>query len=1238
MKCLTGRVLTWNKLLANGFWLLTHLVLPLTLFSQASIPPLEFVENKGQWAQEVHFRAELGQGTVFLSDNHFTYIFEEKGNCSHFACGHESSEMTKLMHSIRVHFEGANPNPLVQGFDKFPTHHNYYLGDDPARWASKVPLYQKVTYYQIYPGIDLKVQSVQGSLKYDLILEPGSDPELCQFRYEGARSLAISPNGDLIIQTHVGAVIEKAPFSYQIIDGEKIEVACHYKLEGEILSFEFPNGYLQEHPLIIDPVLVFGTYSGARASNWGFTATYDKWGNAFGGGIIFNNTYPATLGAFQQSYGGGSRDISLSKFSPDGTQLVFATYLGGNDGEQPHSMVAGPNGELIIYGRTFSENFPTTPFAYDTTYNGSGDLYLTKLDSSGAMIASTFLGGTDADGVINRFPSGGNPGSFLYYNYGDDARGEIVLDEKNNCYIATVTQSQDFPIATLPVDSYSGGLDACIAKLSPNLDQLLWSSYFGGANDDAVYSMKVLREDILYVTGGTASVDFPVTPQSATPSFQGQNDAFVARINLANSTIEASTFLGTGANDQAYFIELDKEGSVFVFGQSEGNMPVIGNVYSNWLAKQFITKLTPQLDQIQLQTVFGTLASPQPDISPTAFLVDNCGRIYVSGWGPLGQFQGRMPLTSDAYQDSTDGTHFYLGVFEKDLDTLIYGTYFAEYDQGQGSAEHVDGGTSRFDKKGIVYHAVCASCGGTSGFPTTPGAYSTSNRAGTSATTGCNMAVFKMDFQLPTVDADFIPEGSFAEPTYSGCNPLTLHFNNVSTGLSTTTSVWDFGDGSPKDSSLSPTHIYTQAGTYEVSLVVSDPNTCNGFDTLVKKIEVYSTAQLDAGPAATICRGDSVQLSASVIGGSQFEWDMAPGLSQTQALTPFVKPVDNQLYFLRANDRGECPVEDSVWVFVKPTIELTLTPDTAICRGTSFVLKAEGAETYKWQFDSSLSALTIPNPIASPQKTTQYTLYGDPDSLCRDTASMTVTVYEVPHTQMWASKTEVCERHLATLYAAGGLTYEWSHSSQTGDSLQIWPRQSRWYYVRAINGTCASKWDSVYIEVYKWPQTGFSAQQSGPFAPMTIQLINNSMYAFRYEWRFGDRSPISTEKNPIHVYQDSGTYTIQLSAFNRLGCRRSTFYTLYVDKVKYFVPNAFSPNDDGYNDQFSILGHGLDQLAFRVFDRWGKLLYAQTGSAISWDGKHKGTSVPEGVYPYTLEVIGLDGLKYVKQGTITVIR
>ncbi|MFZ9455612.1 MAG: hypothetical protein ACO27Q_10315, partial [Bacteroidia bacterium] len=255
----------------------------------------------------------------------------------------------------------------------------------------------------------------------------------------------------------------------------------------------------------------------------------------------------------------------------------------------------------------------------------------------------------------------------------------------------------------------------------------------------------------IYITGGSNSNSFsyPV-PGLKQSNNGGRADGFLLRMDLNSMWLLSYTFIGTAAYDQSYFVKTDKYGKPFVYGQTEGIMPSSNAVYANKDAKMFIKKLDLNLNIIELETTFGALNKTKPDLSPTAFLVDECERIFISGWGGINFTTGftgggtyNMPITTDAYQKTTDGYDFYLGVFSKNLETLLYGTYFGGKSSSSNYAhEHVDGGTSRFDKRGIIYQSVCAGCGGNSLFPTTPGVWSPQNNS-----SNCNNAVFKFDFE-----------------------------------------------------------------------------------------------------------------------------------------------------------------------------------------------------------------------------------------------------------------------------------------------------------------------------------------------------------------------------------------------------------------------------------------------------------------------------------------------------------
>ncbi len=215
-------------------------------------------------------------------------------------------------------------------------------------------------------------------------------------------------------------------------------------MEGDVVKFKVKN-YTPGTPLVIDPTQIFFSYTGSTADNWGFTATYGPDGSFFSGGIVFSAGFPTSTGAFSESYNGGEFDIGIMKLTPDGSNRVYATYIGGNDQDQPHSLIADPQGNLIIAGRTRSDNYPVT---VSTTYGKGGgwDIIVTKLNATGsALIGSMKLGGTGDDGVNIKERDGTQGTLSLNRNYGDDARSEVILDGAGNVYVASSTQSTSSP-------------------------------------------------------------------------------------------------------------------------------------------------------------------------------------------------------------------------------------------------------------------------------------------------------------------------------------------------------------------------------------------------------------------------------------------------------------------------------------------------------------------------------------------------------------------------------------------------------------------------------------------------------------------------------------------------------------------------------------------------------------------------------------------------------------------------
>src|SRR3989337_3024485 len=473
-----------------------------------STPPIKFIENKKQWPANIHFSARVPGGNMMIHAGKFQYYFldeqrlEELHEQSHHSYNESDGSLPSdemiYGHAVEVNFIGANPESLPLPFGKSTEYYNYFLGNDAGRWASKAFAYDGFTYPSLYKDVSLKVYSVGQHVKYDFVVAPHGDASQILLEYSGAESLTLN-NGILEVKTSIAEIFEQRPTAYQWIDGRKVLVSCEYYLDGNQLSFCFPQGYDPCYELIIDPLLIFSTYSGSSADNWGSTATPGEQGNLYSSGVTSHNnggTFPASPGAFQTAYG-GLYDIAILKYDSAGQQLLYASYLGGNNSESPHSLVMNSKGELIVLGTTSSFNFPTSVNALDRNFNGGtavthvvpynngSDIFVARISKDGSqLLSSTFLGGSLNDGLNPSFGA-------LTKNYGDELRGDIITDAEGNVYISSVTASLNFP-ATKGYDiSYNGGdTDAILVKLNPDLSAVIWSTFLGGSGTDASHTLK----------------------------------------------------------------------------------------------------------------------------------------------------------------------------------------------------------------------------------------------------------------------------------------------------------------------------------------------------------------------------------------------------------------------------------------------------------------------------------------------------------------------------------------------------------------------------------------------------------------------------------------------------------------------------------------------------------------------------------------------------------------------------
>ena len=833
--------------------------------------------NKGQWVDNVKFKIDLNQGDLFIEEDGLTYSLSSGGKHIEESHGHLEEKQEPIVgHVIRAKFLGSSWKGRSYVSDSSSFYRNYILGNNPEDWFGKIYGYKSVRLYDYYNGIDMLLNGNEG-LKYSFIVNPHVNADQIRINYKGQSKLRLDSAGNLHVGNRFGEIIESKPIAWtEDESGRKKTVKVAFELHGSEVTFTFPEGYDTSNKLVIDPTLTFSTFTGSTADNWGMTATPDSNGNLFGGGICFGIGYPITTGAYDGSHNGGSFDVAVTKFTADGTALIYSTYLGGGANELPESMICNSNNELYILGITSSANFPMVG-AYDNTFDGGStevengltfagsDLFVAQLSADGSsLLSSTFVGGSGNDGLNS---------SSLNFNYGDQFRGEIILDQGENVLVTSTTKSVDFPVVQGPQSGLSGAQDAVVFKLNPTLSTLNWSGYFGGSGVESGNSIQTALNGDVFFVGGTNSSTLPYSSGFDISFNGGSSDGYITRLNGNTGAILSGTYLGFGEYDQAYCVQLDLDDKVYVLGQTESSWPITAGLYGVPNSGQFIQKFSSNLSAVEWTTMIGA-GSGHVEISPTAFLVSDCYDIFLSGWGGSTNNNGQavnststgFPVTLDAYQPTTNGSNFYIAVLASDAGYLKYATYMGGT---TGPSNHVDGGTSRFDKSGRIYHAVCASCGATSnGFPTTPGVWSNVDPSN-----NCNMAAFK--FELSTIEA------TVADPNPVVCLPDPVVFaNNSSNGNAF---YWDFGD-STSSTDINPSHLYAGPGEYDVTLVVIDTNNCYVSDTILFEVVIGDFVGGVIDPPGPIC--PDIPFEFEAFGGAFYAWSPANVLSDSTSHNP----------------------------------------------------------------------------------------------------------------------------------------------------------------------------------------------------------------------------------------------------------------------------------------------------------------------------------------------------------------
>jgi hypothetical protein len=609
--------------------------------------PLSFEPNLGQETAEVRYLARGSAYTLYLAGGETVLA------------GHNQSP-------LRMKLAGANPSAPILGEGRQVSTSNYFVGRDASQWRTSVPNFGRARYSNLYPGIDLVYYGHDGSLEYDWIVSRAADPKSIRLSFEGADRVRIDKLGDLVVRQGRNEYRHKKPVVYQEAAGKHIEVAGAWILHGKEAGFRIGT-YDRGQPLVIDPVLIYSTYLGGTGLDFANAIAVDGAGNTYVTGGAGSTNFPTTNPL--QGTLKGAEDVFVTKINAHGSAKVYSTYLGGGGPDEGKGIAVDSRGNAYVTGNAGSFDFPMMG-AIQGTWGGSGDAFLTKLNPTGSLVYSTYLGGNaieNGTGVavdpagnayivgitfsanfptVNPFQAAKgaqqdafvakiNPGgtawvyaTYLGGNNVDEGYG-IAVDANGNAYVTGYTASTNFPLQSPYRSSNAATVDAFVTKINPAGSALVYSTYLGGSGTDYATAIAVDSLGSAYVTGIAGSNDFPVVNPMQPFIAGGTEDSFVTKFNPAGSALVYSTYLGGGSTDDAYALAIDQNGNAYVTGRTNSSdFPLTNALQATRFAfDMFVTELNAAGSARLFSTFLGGTGSE----SGRGIAVDNRGNIHIAG-------------------------------------------------------------------------------------------------------------------------------------------------------------------------------------------------------------------------------------------------------------------------------------------------------------------------------------------------------------------------------------------------------------------------------------------------------------------------------------------------------------------------------------------------------------------------------------------------------------------------------
>ncbi|OJU75431.1 MAG: hypothetical protein BGO09_04055 [Bacteroidetes bacterium 47-18] len=1048
-----------------------YLLLMLCLNWTFSFAQLSFTENKGQWEKEIRYKSPIADGALFITSGGLVYHLVDMDKVH--ALLHDDTSAARYSETIdhyafRMTLQQHNPNASFTTGQPEPGYENYFSGRDPAAWATAVKRYQEVTQEQVYDNIDLKYYATTQGLKYEFLVRPTGDPSLIRFSIEGITP-EIDRDGHLHYITPLGTITETAPVCYQLIGSDTVYIPSVFRLKDQVLSFELKAPFDTRYPLVIDPDMVFSTYSGGTTSNfYAYTSSYDNSGKMYSGGIAWGPGWPVSLGAFQTQFN-GDVDVCIIKFNSTGTQRLMSTYYGGSGEDIPLAISVNAAEEVAIGGYSRSRDLPMLTTSYDSTLNNTtrsnqseplGDLFVITFNAAGTQLTgATYLGGTDDEASII---TAANP-------YTNDRRINsktsplfLRFDNNDHLWLISNTSSNDFPVTANAFQSLPGGLtDGVLCRLNKQCSQLLFSSRIGGSERDFLSYFDYNNQQQLVISGFTKSTTLPVFSNSYNAVPPGDEDAYIFIFDPATSLITNSTYLGTAGIDEALKVAVEPASQhVYVLGITNGNYPVSAGTYAMPNGNAFLHILDSSLSLSIASTRTGhdNTLGVFPNWLPTAIGFGACDEVIVTGiQNNLTPYTLSMPVTPNAYQAAPGA--FWFAVMDLSLQQLKYATFL-----GASGLDHIHCGQHQLDKRGNLYHTICSTNGN---FPITAGSWSPVKQNGNLL----DIISFKFELAPPReVIADFE-----LAPGYNdiGCAPYTVTFRNNS--VNARFYHWDFGDGS-SSTLFEPFHTYDREGQYRIILYASE-DICHSHDsdTLILTVKKVTDPRLITRDTV-ICPGtETLRLEALLANPDSIihiDWQPADAiLSSRDRLHITADPRRSLQFTVKAfnKDPLACVLTreaviriskyDSLAVLIDP-------PESHICTGDTVMLTVSGEGQADWIKGLHIFHREGNSIYANPDVSSVYTVRVTDTHQCVYYADARITVTDTIRVDAGPDKV-IRYGETVSLEGYSPYDYFWYPPSLFSDNTTaqptVRPLETTTYYLKSTHGCTAM--DSVRVIV-----------------------------------------------------------------------------------------------------------------------------------------------------------------------------